>query len=111
LAQPQIWAETEAGSRVIIFIIVIIVVVVVIVRRLRLRLPWESVPLLPTTTLLQGISSPRPCASPSLLRVLLLLLLLCGNPPRGLVHCVLRDPRSGRLVKPHLLEMGEKSRL
>jgi hypothetical protein len=57
LAQPQIRAETEAGSHVIIFIIVI-VVVVVIVRRLRLRLPWESVPLLPTTMLLQGVAEP-----------------------------------------------------
>jgi hypothetical protein len=110
LAQPQIRAEAEAGSHVVVFIIIFIVVVV-IVRRLRRWLPREPIPLLPTTKPLQGIPSPHPLAGPSLLRVLLLLPLLRGDPPRGSVHRVLRDRWQGRLVKPHLLETDEKSRL
>jgi hypothetical protein len=107
LARPQIQAEAKAGGHVIVFIIV---VVVMIVRRLQRRLPRETVPLLPPTTLLQGVPSPHPLAGPSLLRVLLLLLLLRSNPLRGSVHRVLWDRWQGRLVKPQLLETDEKSR-
>jgi hypothetical protein len=91
------------GSHVIVFIIVIIVVVV-IVKRLRRRLPREPVPPLLPTMPLQSIPSPRPLAGPSLFRVLLLLLLLCSDPPRGSVHRVLWDLWQKRLVKAHLLE-------
>jgi hypothetical protein len=103
LAQPQIRVEAKAGSHVIVFIIVIIVVVV-IVRRLRRRLPREPVPLLLPTMPLQGIPSPHPLVGPSLVCVLLLLLLLHSDPPRGSVHRVLWDRWQKRLVKPHLLE-------
>jgi hypothetical protein len=71
--QPQIRAEAKAGSHVVVLVII---VVIVVVRRLRRRLPREPVPLLPPTAPLQGILSPHPLASPSLFRVLLLLLLL-----------------------------------
>jgi hypothetical protein len=97
------------GSHVVVFIIVFIVVV--IVRRLRRWLPRESIPLLPTTEPFQGVSCPRPLAGPSLLRVLLLLPLLRGDPPRSSVHRVLRDRWRERLVSPYLLEMDEESRL
>jgi hypothetical protein len=107
LAQPQIRAEAEAGSHVVVFIIVFIVVV----RRLRRRLPREPIPLLPTTEPFQGVPSPRPLTGPSLLRVLLLLPLLRGDSPRSSVHRVLRDRWQGRLVRPYLLETDEKSRL
>jgi hypothetical protein len=56
-------------------------------------------------TPLQGIPSPHPLVGPSLFRVLLLLLLLRSDPPRGSIHRVLRDRWQRRLVKPHLLEM------
>jgi hypothetical protein len=109
LAQPQIRAEAEVGRHVVIFIIVFIVVIVI--RRLRRRLPREPIPLLPTTKPFQGVLCPRPLAGPSLLRVLLLLPLLRGDPPRSSVHRVLRDRWQGRLVSPYLLETNEKSRL
>jgi hypothetical protein len=109
LAQPQIRAEAEAGSHVVVFIIVFIVVV--IIRRLRRRLPREPIPLLPMTKPFQGVPSPHPLAGLSLLLVLLLLPLLRGDPPRSSVHRVLRDRWQGRLVKPHLLDTDEKSRL
>jgi hypothetical protein len=99
----------EAGCHVVVFIIIFIVVVVI--RHLRRRLPREPIPLLPTMKPFQGIPSPHPLAGPSLLRVLLLLPLLRGDPPRSSVHRVLRDRWQGRLVKPHLLETDEKSRL
>jgi hypothetical protein len=54
--------------------------------------------------LFQGVSGPHPLAGLGLLRVLLLLLLLRGNPPRCSVHRILRDPWPGRLVPPYLLE-------
>jgi hypothetical protein len=54
--------------------------------------------------LFQGVSSSHPLAGPGLLRVLLFLLLLCGNPLRCSVHRILRDSRQGRLVPPYLLE-------
>ena len=92
-------------------VVLVVIVVVVVVRRLRRRLPRESVPLLPPTTPLQGILSQHPLAGPSLLRVLLLLPLFRGDPPRDSVHRVLRDRWQGRLVEPHLLETDEKSRL
>jgi hypothetical protein len=95
------------GSHVVILIIIFIIVV--IVRRFRRRLPRESIPLLLTTELFQGVSGPRPLAGSSLLRVFLLLLLR-GNPPHCSVHRVLRDPWPGRLVPPYLLETDEKSR-
>jgi hypothetical protein len=104
LAQPQIWAKAEAGRHVIIFVII---VVVVVVKRLRRRLPREPVPLLLPTTPLQGVQSPHPLAGPSLFYVLLLLLLLRSNPPRGSVHRVLRDRWQRRFVKPQLLETDE----
>jgi len=63
-----------------------------------------------TTALFQGVSSPPPLAGPGLLRVLLLLLLLRGDPPRCSVHRVLRDSWQGRLVPPHLLKKGENPR-
>jgi hypothetical protein len=91
----------KAGRHVVVFVIIIVVVVV---RRLRWRLPRKPVPLLLQTTPLQGIPSPHPLASPSLFRVLLLLLLLRSDPPRGSVHRVLRDRWQRRLVKPQLLE-------
>jgi hypothetical protein len=81
-----------------------IIVVVVVVRRLRRRLPREPVPLMLPTTPLQGIPSPHPLVGPSLFCVLLLLLLLRSNPPRGSVHCVLWDWWQKRFVKPQLLE-------
>src|SRR5690349_13595340 len=55
-------------------------------------------------TPLQGVPSPYPLAGPSLFRVLLLLLLLRSDPPRGSVHRVLWDRWQGRLVKPQVLE-------
>jgi hypothetical protein len=97
LAQPQIRAEAKAGRHVVVFVII---VVIIVVRRLRQRLPREPVPLLPSTTPLQGVPSPHPLAGPSLVRVLLLLLLLRSDPPRGSVHHVLRDRWQGRLVTP-----------
>jgi hypothetical protein len=96
------------GSHIVIFVIVFIVIIVV--RRFRRRLPRESIPLLPTTELFQGVSGPRPLAGPSLLRVLFLLPLLRGNPPRSSVCRILRDPWPGRLVTPYLLKTYEKSR-
>jgi hypothetical protein len=89
-------------------VLLLIIVVIVVVGRLRRRLPRESFPLLPATVLLQGVSSPPPLTGPGLLRVLLLLLLLRGDPPRCTVHRVLRDPWQGGLVPPHLLKEGEK---
>jgi hypothetical protein len=74
------------------------------IRRLRRRLPREPVPLLPPTAPLQGVPSPYPLVSPGLFRVLLLLLLLRGDPSCGSVHRVLRDRWQGGLVKPQLLE-------
>jgi hypothetical protein len=91
----------HVSSHVVILIIIFIIIVVA--RRFRRRLPRESLPLLPTTELFQGVSSPRPLAGSGLLRVLLFLLLLRGNPPRCSVHRVLRDPWPGRLVPPYLL--------
>jgi hypothetical protein len=105
LATPQAEAEAETGGHVII---VIIIVVVIVVGRLRRRLPRESVPLLLATALLQGVPSPPPLAGPGLLRVLLFLLLLRGDPPRCTVHRVLRDPWQGGFVPPHILKGGEK---
>jgi hypothetical protein len=93
------------GGHVVVFIIV------VVIRRLRRRLPREPIPLLPTMKPFQGVSSPRPLAGSSILRVLLLLPLLRGDPPRSSVHRVLRDRWQGRLVRPYLLETDEKSRL
>jgi hypothetical protein len=95
-------AEAKAGSHVVFLIIIFIIVVVI--TRYRRQLPRGPLPLLPTTKLFQGVSSPHPLAGPSLLRVLLFLLLLRGNPPRCSVHRILRDPWQGRLVPPHLLK-------
>jgi hypothetical protein len=105
LATPQAGAEAETGGHVVLLLII---VVIVVVGRLRRRLPWESFPLLLATALLQGVPSPPPLAGPGLLRVLLLLLLLRGDPPRCSVYRVLRDPWQGGLVPPHLLNKGEK---
>jgi hypothetical protein len=80
-------------------VILVIIIVIIVVQRLRRRLPREPVPLLSPKTLLQGVPSSHPLASPSLLRVLLLLLLLRGDPSRGSVHRVLRDPRQGGFIK------------
>jgi hypothetical protein len=88
------------GRHVVVFVIIIIVIVV---GHLRRRLPREPVPLLLPTTPLQGVPSPHPLGGLSLFRVLLLLLLLRSDPPRGSVHRVLRDRWQGRLVKPQLL--------
>jgi hypothetical protein len=107
LAQPEIRAEAEAGSHVVVFIIVFIIVV--IVRRLRRWLPREPIPLLPTMKPFQGVSCLRPLGVPSLLRVLLLLPLLRGDPPRSSVHRVLWDRWRERLVSPYLLETDEES--
>jgi hypothetical protein len=93
------------GGHVVLIIIIIIIVVVVVGRFWR-RLPRESLPLLLATTLFQGISGPPPLTGPGLLRVLLPLLLLRGDPPCCSVHRILRDPWPGRLVPPHLLEKG-----
>jgi hypothetical protein len=73
-------------------------IIVVVVRRFRRRLPREPLPLLPTMELFLGVSSPHPLAGLGLLRVLLFLLLLRGNPPRCSVHRILRDSRQGRLA-------------
>jgi hypothetical protein len=91
-------AKTKTGCHVVAF--VIIIVVNVVVRRLRRRLPREPVPLLSPTTLFQGLPSPHPLASLGLFRILLLLFLLRGDPPRGSVHRVLRD-RWRESFKPH----------
>jgi hypothetical protein len=53
---------------------------------------------------LQGFPSPHPLAGPGLFRILLLLFLLRGDPPRGSVHRVLRDRWQGGLVKLQPLE-------
>jgi hypothetical protein len=63
-------------------ILLFIIVVIIIVGRLWRWLPWEPFPLLLATALLQGVPSSPPLAGPGLLRVLLLLFLLCGDPPR-----------------------------
>jgi hypothetical protein len=94
------------GGHVVLLIIIIIIVVVV--GRFRRRLPRESLPLLLATALFQGVSSLPPLTAPGLLRVLLPLLLLRGDPPRCSVHRILRDPWQGRLVPPHLLKKGGK---
>jgi hypothetical protein len=80
-------------------VVILVIIIIIVVGRLRRRLPREPVPLLSPTTLLQGVPSSHPLASPSLLRVLLLLLLLHGDPPRGSVHRVLRDPQQGGFIK------------
>jgi hypothetical protein len=103
---PQDGAEAETGGHVVLLIIIIVVVVVV--GRFGRRLPRESLPLLLATALFQGVSSPPPLTGPGLLRVLLPLLLLRGDPPRCSVHRILRDPWPGRLVPPHLLKKGGK---
>jgi hypothetical protein len=90
-----------AGRHVVVLVII---VVIVVVRRLRRWLPLEPASLLPPTAPLQGVPSPHPLASSSLFRVLLLLLLLRSDPPRGSVHRVLRDRWQGRLVTPQLLQ-------
>jgi hypothetical protein len=105
LANPQAGAEAKAGGHVVLLVIIFIIVVV---GRFRRRLPREPLPLLLATMLFQGVSSPPPLAGSGLLRVLLLLLLLRGDSPRCSGHRVLRDPRQGRLVPPHLLKRGEK---
>jgi hypothetical protein len=84
--------------------LIIIIIIVVVIRRLRRRLPQEPVPLLPPTAPLQGFPSPHPLAGLGLFRILLLLFLLRGDPPRGSVHRVLRDRWQGGLVKPQPLE-------
>jgi hypothetical protein len=104
LAQPQIRAEAKTGRHVIVLVIIVIIIVV---RHLQRRLPREPVPLLPPTTPLQGIPSPHPLAGLGLFRVLLLLFLLRGDPPRGSVHRVLQDQWQGGLVKPQPLETNE----
>jgi hypothetical protein len=76
------------GRHVVILVIIIIILVVM---RLWRQLPREPVPLLPPTTLLQGFPSPHPLAGSGLFRVLLLLFLLRGDPPRGSAHRVLRN--------------------
>ena len=86
-------AEAKAGSHVVLLVIIFIIVVVI--TRYRRQLPRGPLPLLPTTKLFQGVSSPHPLAGPGLLR---------GNPPRCSVHRILRDPWQGRLVPPYLLE-------
>jgi hypothetical protein len=53
---------------------------------------------------LQCIPSPHPLAGPGLFRVLLLLFLLRGDPPRGSIHLVLRDRWQGGLIEPQPLE-------
>jgi hypothetical protein len=88
--------------------VVLLLIIIVVVGRLRRRLPRESLPLLLATTLFQGVSSPPPLTGTGLLRVLLPLLLLRGDPPHCSVHRILRDPWPGRLVPPHLLEKGGK---
>jgi hypothetical protein len=89
LAQPRVRAEAKPGHHVVIFVVVIIIVVVV--RRVRRRLQREPVPRLPPTMLLQGFPSSHPLTSSGLFRVLLLLVLLRGEPTRGSVRRVLRD--------------------
>jgi hypothetical protein len=105
LTRPQAGAEAKAGGHVVLLVIVFIIVVV---GRFRRRLPREPLPLLLMTALFQGVSSPPPLAGPDLLRVLLLLPLLRGDPPRCSGHRVLRDPGQGRLVPPHLLKRRGK---
>jgi hypothetical protein len=105
-ATPEAGAETETGGHVVLLLFV--VVVVVIIGRLRRQLPGKSFPLLLTTAFLQGIPSPPPPAGPGLLRILFLLLLLRGDPPRRPTHRVLRDRRQGGFVPSHLLKRGEK---
>jgi hypothetical protein len=85
-------------------VVLVIIVVIVIVRRLRRQLTREPVPLLPPTAPLQGFPSPHPLTGLGLFRVLLLLFLLRGDPPRGSAHRVLRDRWQGGLVKPQPLE-------
>jgi hypothetical protein len=58
---------------------------------------------LPPTTLLQGFPSPHPLAGLGLFRVLLLLFLLRGDPPRGSVHRILRDRWQGGFINPQPL--------
>jgi hypothetical protein len=53
---------------------------------------------------LPGFLSPHPLAGPSLLRVLLLLFLLRGDPSHGLAYRVLWDRWQGGIVKPQPLE-------
>jgi hypothetical protein len=106
MAKPQAGAEAKTGGHVVLLVIIFIIIVVV--ERFRRRLPREPLPLLLATALFQGVSSPPPLAGPGLLRVLLLLPLLRGNPPRCSVHRVLRDPWQGRLVPPHLLKRRGK---
>ena len=89
-------------------VLLLIIIVVVVVGRLRRWLPRESLPLLLATALLQGVPSPPPLAGPGLLRVLLLLLLLRGDPARCSGHRILWNPWQGRLVPPHLLKKGGK---
>jgi hypothetical protein len=50
--------------------LVVIIIIVIIVGRLQRWFPREPVPLLPPTTLLQGVPTSHPLASPGLLRVL-----------------------------------------
>jgi hypothetical protein len=80
-------------------VVALVIIIVIVVRRLWRRLPRELVPLLPPTAPLQGFPSPHPLVGSGLFRVLLLLFLLRGDPPRGSVHRVLRDRWQGGLVK------------
>jgi hypothetical protein len=89
-----------------VVLLVIIIIVIVVVGRFRRWLPRESLPLLLATELFQGVSSPPPLTGPGLLRVLLPLLLLRGDPPRCSGHRILWNPWQGRLVPPHLLKKG-----
>jgi hypothetical protein len=102
LVQPQIRTEAEPSRHVIVFVIIII-----IIRRVRQRLQWEPIPLLPPTTLLQGFLSSHPLVSLGLFRVLPLLILLRGEPTRGSARHVLRDRWLGEFETPQPLGTNE----
>jgi hypothetical protein len=104
MAQPRVRTEAKPGRHVIIFVIVIIIIIIIIiVRRVRRRLQREPIPCLPPTALLQGLPSLHPLASSGLFHVLLLLVLLRGEPTRGSIHHVLRDRWPGEFKIPQPL--------
>jgi hypothetical protein len=84
-------------------VVILVIIIIIIVRHLRRRLPREPIPLLPPTMPLQDFPSPHPLMGPGLFRVLLLLFLLHGDPPRGSAHRVLWDQWQGGLIKPQPL--------
>jgi hypothetical protein len=84
-------------------IVFVIIIIVIVVRRVRRRLQREPISCLPPTTLLQSFPSSHPLASSGLFRVLLLLVLLRGEPTRGPARRVLRDQWSGEFKIPQPL--------